>query len=87
MLRYDFADIAPIALQIGRAYIVFEAALDRSSAGNAFLQHLDADAQNGHWVKRGQFAAKVLVLFLMHMCHHLHQALRAHRALGKWIEA
>lgn len=54
---------------------------------DAFLQHLDADAQVGHRVKSGSFAAQVGILVVMNLGHDLHQALRADRALRKGIEA
>ena len=39
------------------------------------------------WVEGGELAAKQTVLLGMHLGHHLHQALGAHRALGEGVEA
>ena len=87
MFGQHLGGVATIVRQVGCAHVITQAAFQRSSAGNAFLQHLDAHTHIGHRVKRSESATYGIVLVGVYPCHHLHQPLGAHRALGKGIEA
>ena len=86
MFGHDFSGVTAVIFHVRRAHVILQASLDGAGPGNALLQHLDTDAKVGDRVKRRQLAAKVFIFVVMHLGHHLHQALRADRALGKGVE-
>ena len=79
--------IAAVALHVAGSDIELQPRVERTGALDALLQHLDAHAQVGERIERGEFAAEVFVLGAVHASHNLHQALGAYRALGEWIES
>ncbi len=87
VLGHDLDRVAAVVGQIGRTHVIAQPAFEGAGAGDAFLQHTDADAQVAHRVEGGEMAAEVLVLVGVHPCHDLHQALGAHGALREGIEA
>ena len=86
MLCHHLGGVSTIIGQVGGAHVVAQTPFDGTCACNALLQHLDADAKVGHRVERCKVPTEILVLLRMHTGHHLHQALRTDRALGKRIE-
>ena len=88
VLDHDFLGIAAIHFAVAGAHIKLQAALHRSAgAGDALFEHKNPHAQIGHRVEGGKFTAKTFIFIRVHLGHHLHQALRAHGALGKGVEA
>ncbi|SOZ13863.1 hypothetical protein CBM2609_A120392 [Cupriavidus taiwanensis] len=71
----------------GGADVVLQAALERAGAGDAVLEHQRADLDVGVRVQGRGHAADGFVLVLVDLGHDLHQALRAHAALGVRVEA
>ena len=86
MLSQHLGGIATVRGQVCSAHVKAQPALHRASACYAFLQHLHANPQVAHRVKRGKVTAKILVLVRVHTRHHLHEALGAHGTLCKRIE-
>src|SRR3990167_3951976 len=87
MLGHHLGRIAAIVGKVACADIKAQPALHRTGARNALLQNLHAHTQIAHGVKGSKVPAKVLVLVVVHIGHHLHQPLSANGALCKWVEA
>ena len=70
-----------------RADVALQAGFDRTATGDVILEDQRADTDVGHRIERRLQAAHFLESLMVHLGHDLHQALRAHRAFGEWVQS